>query len=82
MAAPFLAPVVKPNPLPNSRVPAGVGAGHRGARHFKKSRAVLCEGVPVRYAFIRDSRQRLSRDPFMRGPRCQSQRLLCLAVGL
>src|SRR5918993_2260561 len=30
-----------------------VGAGHRGARYFKKSRRVLCEGVHVKYAFIR-----------------------------
>src|SRR5688572_23072438 len=30
-----------------------VGAGHRGARHFKKSRSIVGAGVHVRYAFIR-----------------------------
>src|SRR5512145_2069740 len=37
-----------------------VGASHRGARHFKKSRRILCEGIPVRYAFIR-TQERLHR---------------------
>ena len=30
------------------------------ARHFKKSRCVLCEGTIVKYAFIRDHRKRYS----------------------
>lgn len=30
----------------------GAGPGHRGARHLKRSRRVLCAGVHVKYAFI------------------------------
>jgi hypothetical protein len=42
---------------PASRVAPSQGRAevcHGGARHPKKGRRVLCERIPVRYAFIRD----------------------------
>jgi hypothetical protein len=59
---------------------ARIGAGHRGARHFKKSSPVLCQGIVVRYRFMHAHHVCSRCEPMMQAPPLRCNPLLCAST--